>query len=86
MAVSDAQRREVLDAQVSKAISRGYRVESRSDFQAVVVKGQRPNHVLHLILSLVTLGIWLIVWLLVAIFAGEKRKVIRVDESGVVER
>jgi hypothetical protein len=33
---------------------------------------QRPgvNHILHLLLSIVTLGLWLIVWLLVSIQVG----------------
>ena len=31
----------------------------------------RPNHILHLLLSVVTAGLWLIVWLFVG--AGEKK-------------
>ena len=29
---------------------------------------QKPNHILHLILSVVTVGLWLPIWLLVGIF------------------
>jgi hypothetical protein len=57
-------------------------VESQADYQAILVRGHRPNHVLHLILTLVTLGIWAIVWILVAIFQKERRTIIRVDEFG----
>lgn len=32
-----------------------------------MVTGTKPNHVLHLVLSILTAGIWLIVWLLVSI-------------------
>lgn len=32
--------------------------------------------------TLVTLGAWAIVWILVAIFGGEKRRLIVVDEEG----
>lgn len=28
----------------------------------------RPNHILHLILSIITLGAWLLVWAFVAVF------------------
>lgn len=28
---------------------------------------QTPNHILHLLLSLVTFGIWVIVWILVSV-------------------
>jgi hypothetical protein len=39
-----------------------------SDTQAAVLLSQKKqtNHVLHLLLSIVTVGAWLIVWLLVA--------------------
>lgn len=65
-----------LDGQVDQYVRWGWRVESRSPTQAVVVKGRRTNHLLHLILTLVTLGVWAIVWILIAIFGGEKRKVL----------
>jgi hypothetical protein len=29
--------------------------------------GTKPNHLLHLVLSICTAGVWLVVWLLVAI-------------------
>lgn len=60
----------------------GWRVQSQTATTAQLLKGKPTNHVLHLILSLITLGIWLIVWVLVAIFAGQKQKVVTVDEYG----
>ena len=33
----------------------------------VLAEKQRPNHILHLILSLLTCGLWLIVWLLLSL-------------------
>lgn len=30
-----------------------------------------PNHVLHLLLSVVTIGLWLIVWLLITVFKDD---------------
>ena len=42
---------------------------------------KRWNHVLHLILTLVTLGFWGIVcWIALAIFGGEKRQMITVHD------
>ena len=76
------ERKEVLARQIANQIAQGRRVESQGDFQAVMVQGHRVNHVLHLILSLLTLGIWLIVWVALVIFGGEKREVIQVDEWG----
>lgn len=65
---------ELLDAQVAQYVKWGWRVESRSDHQAVMVKGHRPNHLLHFFLTLLTLGLWAVVWILLTAFGGEKRK------------
>jgi hypothetical protein len=51
---------------------------------ASLIIRRRPNHVLHLILTLVTLGLWVFVWLGLAIFGGEKRMSVNVDEWGNV--
>lgn len=67
---------------VANEVRQGARIESQSDFQAVLVKGHRLNNTLHLILTLVTVGLWGIVWIALAIFGGEKRTVIDVDEYG----
>ena len=65
-----------LDNAVAEYVKWGWRVESRTETQAVIVRGHRPNHILHLILTIITLGIWAVVWLLVTAFGGEKRKTI----------
>ena len=75
-------RREQLALEISRLASQGYRVESQSDIQATLVRGRRVNHILHLLLTLVTLGIWLLVWISLAIFGGEKRVILVVDEFG----
>jgi len=79
-------RKAALERAVAQWVRGGWRVESRSDYQAIMVKGHRTNHVLHLILTLVTLGVWAIVWILVAVLGGEKRQTINVDELGEVRR
>ena len=35
-----------------------------------LLRRKRPNHVLHLLLTIITAGIWLIVWILVSIQIG----------------
>jgi hypothetical protein len=80
------ERKAILDRAVADAIRVGYRIESRSDFQAALVRGRRVNHVLHLILTLVTFGLWAIVWIIVAIAGGEKREVVTVDDFGRTSR
>lgn len=76
------QRKAGLDAALARYGAGGWRIETRSDFQATIVKGHRVNHILHLILTLITLGIWAIVWILMVIFGGEKREMVTVDPYG----
>jgi hypothetical protein len=76
------QRKELLARAVANQVRQGWRVESQTDYQSVLVTGSRPNHVLHLILTLVTFGLWAIVWIALALLGGEKRMVIDIDEYG----
>jgi hypothetical protein len=78
------EREEILARQVQSAIAAGGRVQSQSSYNAVIVTGQRINHGLHLILTLLTAGLWAIVWIIVAATGGEKRRMITVDEFGNV--
>ena len=76
------ERAEVLDDYITEAVEKGWRVETRGNFLAVVVSRRRVNHVLHAILSVFTGGVWLPVWAGVSIFGGEKRALINVDPKG----
>jgi hypothetical protein len=78
------ERKELLARTIAHQVVTGARVESQSDFQAVLVRGKPVNHVLHLILTLVTFTLWGWVWIALAIFGGEKRSMITVDEYGNV--
>jgi hypothetical protein len=51
-----------------------------------VVYGKRVNHILHLILSVLTLGVWLLVWLLVVIGAATQRdrRILSLDAEGAL--
>jgi hypothetical protein len=80
-AVSEAERRAALDAYVAQQASHGWRVISNTGTQAQLVKGKPTNHVLHLLLTIFTLGLWAIVWILTVIFAGEKQRFVTVDAN-----
>lgn len=83
--MSDEDRHKALAGVIhNKVLNEGYRVESESQFEAVLVTGKKTNHVLHLILSIITLGLWLIPWALIALVGGEQRRLQWVDESGQV--
>jgi hypothetical protein len=50
----------------------------------MIVHGHRPTHLLHLLLSVFTLGLWLLVWLLLAGTVRERYKLSTVDALGNV--
>ena len=76
------ERIDILNAEIEKFIAQGSRIESRTDFQAVLVRGRPVNHILHLLLSVLTLGVWLVVWVILSISGGEERSLLQVDEDG----
>jgi hypothetical protein len=79
------ERRAILAQQVQFAAARGRRIESQSDYQAVLVTGQPVNHTLHAILTIFTCLLWGIVWAIIAGTGGEKREMVVVDEFGNVQ-
>ncbi len=76
------ERKRILANYIAGQVTRGMRIESQTDESAVLVKGAPVNHLLHLFLSIVTLGIWLVVWIALLIIGGEKRFAVRVDNYG----
>jgi len=78
------ERKVIFAQQLQTAAARGLRIESQSDFQAVLVEGQPVNHVLHAILTIFTCLLWGIVWAIIAATGGEKRQMVVVDEFGNV--
>jgi hypothetical protein len=81
---TDDERKVLLAQQLQTAAARGLRIESQSDFQAVLVEGKPVNHVLHAILTIFTCLLWGIVWAIIAGTGGEKRQMVVVDEFGNV--
>ncbi len=78
-------RREILSDELSRQLALGNRrIESHSDLSAVIVTGKPVNHILHLLVTVLTIGIWAFVWILLVLTGGERRELVRVDESGRV--
>lgn len=82
--VSEERRQLALDWAVNQRISSGWRVESRSETQAVMVRGVPTNHTLHLILTLVTCLLWGIVWAILSATNRVERVALTVDAQGSV--
>lgn len=82
--VSSAERHAALDDAIMACIARGATVEHRREFDAVLRYKPGVNHVVHAILSLLTFGLWLFVWLVLALRSGPVHSKISVDEFGLV--
>lgn len=82
------QRRDLLNAALAIEMlpGTGWRIESQTDYRAVLVRGREPNRILHLILTIITVGLWLLIWLPIEMFkiGFPKRKLVWVDEDGNV--
>ncbi len=76
------QRKAILDRQIDSMFAAGYRINSRTDTSAVMVRGKKINHLLHFLIGVFTSGLWWIVWLILALRGGEKETRIWVDEHG----
>lgn len=79
-------RRRALANAVAAEVAGGARVESQTDTSAIVVTGKKVNHLLQLVITLVTCGLWLFVWAYLAIVKKEHRISLQVDEFGNVLR
>ncbi|MFD6279004.1 hypothetical protein ACFWFI_26075 [Streptomyces sp. NPDC060209] len=78
------QRGLILDWVVSQRVAAGWRVESRSGSQAVLVRGQPVDHVLHAFLTVFSCCVWGVVWAVLALTNKVERVVLTVDAQGQV--
>jgi hypothetical protein len=79
---TDSERKEILNRRIIKDVANGFRLEAQTDFQAVLGYGKNANHILHLLLSLLTFGFWIIVWIIAAISSRKKTIILSIDEFG----
>lgn len=78
--------RRALANAVGVEVSQGWRVESQTDMQAILVKGKHTNHVLHGFLTLITAGLWAVIWLLFYLLNRRQTLILSVDEYGNILR
>lgn len=79
-------RRALATAVHNESARGGYRVESQTETDATLVKGKNTSHGLHLFLSIITGGLWLLVWPVIWFLNREKRVFLSVDEYGAINR
>ena len=86
MPLSNEERKLRLARVLAVEANNGWKVESQTEYTAVLYygKGGKINHILHLLLSLITFGIWLVVWISIGLMNQRKTKVIAIDEDGQI--
>ena len=82
--LSDVEIAAVFKRHLANLVARGGKIEREDETTAVVHFGSRPNHILHLLLSIVTFGFWLVVWFFVALFKKDHRVIYTIDRKGVI--
>ncbi|AJW63004.1 hypothetical protein VO54_01527 [Elizabethkingia miricola] len=84
--VTNSQRSAKLSNAVANYVAKGYKLVDKNDvaFTAVLHRdAQKTNHILHLLLTLVTCFIWLLIWGLISLTRDEASTVnLYVDEFG----
>lgn len=75
---------EDFDQAVAVRIQQGWRIESQANKIAMMVKGKKTNHILHLLLSMMTFGLWVLIWINVASWGGERRLNIKLEPDGTL--
>lgn len=85
--LSAFERAQRLDAELALSLQHGgaamdVSAEKTGEFDGRAVSRQRTNHLLHLILTLVTCGLWAPLWLLFALTRPPMVRVVHVDEWG----
>lgn len=80
--ITDAEKANKLAMAISTEVSKGWRVESQSAVQAILVKGKNINHTLQIFLSIITFGVWLFVYVPTYLTNRRQTKIVRVDDFG----
>lgn len=72
----------ILHSVISQHLAMGWRLESRMGNQLVFARGGQTNHVAHALITFLLCGLWLPIWIILAVVEQEKRTVVSVDEQG----
>ncbi len=82
--LTPAERRRLLSQKLAAMEEEGKRIAFQGDYQAIVADGTPINHILHLMLSFFTVGLWAIIWMVDISFHKETKEFVKVDIKGNV--
>lgn len=84
--LSLAQRSEILNVEVARLANDGWATESVTQTQAVLFKVRRVGWFWNLIATLITSGLWAIIWITWVLKRKGDRIVIYVDNAGLMRK
>jgi hypothetical protein len=79
-------RRNLLQREIVKYVNQGYQVQSSTDTQVVLSKKKKIRLITHILIALLTAGIWLIVPLIQIINRKQNTIVLSVDQFGNIRK
>jgi radical SAM superfamily enzyme len=79
-------RRNLLQREIVKYVNQGYQVQSSTDTQVVMSKKKKIKLITHILIALLTAGIWLIVPLIQIINRKQNTIVLSVDQFGNIRK
>jgi len=82
--VDEAKRRRMLDAAVEAEVLRGGTVQDRRELSCVLGYPRPVNHLGHFLATVITGGLWAVVWIVMAVSRREDRVLLAVDAYGNV--
>ena len=84
--LSIEERQEVLQREIAKLVAKGYQVQSSSATQAVLSKKKKIRLITHILIAVITVGVWLLVILWQMINRKQTMITVSVDEFGKVRK
>lgn len=79
--LSEDERKAWLAQQVDTHLRRGWQIESRTENVVSFRKGEEVNNVLHGVLTLLSCGLWLFIWIPALMIGGERHKTISTRDA-----
>ena len=73
-----------LEVRVTRLTAEWWRIETRNEGSVTLTRGRKINHILHLLLSVVTVGVWMLVWGCLIAFSGKRTVRLYVDWTAMV--
>jgi heat shock protein HtpX len=81
---TEAERHQLVVNFVEQALMRGEYIESEGDYAFLLARGRPINHLMHLVMTLFSFGLWLPIWIPTAIFGRERWRLVEIDEYGFI--